>query len=70
MPVTQTCVKCKNPVEIDITPEQIKDWLNSGKIIQDCFPNLPASEREILLSGLCGECFEALWKDQKQGDSK
>jgi len=33
------------------------DWLSGSKLIQRALPYLSAGQRELLISGLCEECF-------------
>ena len=35
-------------------------WEN-GKLIQDVMPYLSADEREVLISGICGPCFDKMF---------
>jgi hypothetical protein len=30
--------------------------------VQECFPYLSADERELMISGMCGSCFDNLMK--------
>lgn len=34
-----------------------------GMLIQRALPELTPDEREILLSGICGACFDRFWKN-------
>ena len=38
-------------LDLNVTKEQINSW-NSGVLIQQAFPNLTASEREFIKTGL------------------
>ena len=42
--------------EIPVTPEQLEDWEN-GTLIQNAMPNLSASDREFIKTGLVDEDF-------------
>ena len=58
---THTCPGCLQPGKItDLDPAKVNRWL-AGEHIQDVFPELSASERELLISGLHAECFEELF---------
>lgn len=35
-----------------------------GLLIQDAFPELSVDQREQLISGYCGECWDTLWSDE------
>lgn len=48
--------------ELNITQEQI-DAYNSGKLIQDAFPHLSASDREFILTGLTDDEWDSLFED-------
>jgi len=57
----KTCLKCKKTVDVGIKPEDYERWA-AGELLQNAAPYLTADDREILLSGLCGSCFDALWE--------
>jgi hypothetical protein len=46
-----------NTMELPVTAQQIDEWKNKGRLIQDVFPNLSASQRQFLMSGVT----EAEW---------
>ena len=52
-----TCRVCKNQVEMQVHIEDVTAWEN-GELIQNAMPYLSADEREVLISGTCGPCFE------------
>lgn len=35
-------------------------WRNGGRI-QDCLPTLSNEDRESLMTGICGECWDKLY---------
>ena len=37
------------------------DWLSGSKFIQDAMPYLSDNERELFISGTCGDCFTKLF---------
>ena len=38
----------------------------NGTMVQDAFPYLSADEREMLISGICPECWElTIWVDEE-----
>ena len=45
--------------------EAYENWQN-GELIQDALFMLSADEREMLMSGTCGECFDKLFPDQDE----
>ena len=53
------CHRCKQDVEVPATEQQLANW-RAGELIQRAMPNLTADEREILISGYCGKCFDEI----------
>jgi hypothetical protein len=48
--------------DLNITQDQINDYENGG-LIQQCFPNLDATEREFFKTGITAEEWEEIMKD-------
>ena len=48
-----------NTLNIEVTDEQI-EYYAAGGLIQDAFPNLSASDREFIKTGITAECWEAM----------
>lgn len=42
----------EHTMELDITEEQLDEYFNSNKLIQDVFPNLSPEEREFIKTGI------------------
>lgn len=40
-----------NVREIDVTQEEVINWLRSGELVQRAFPQLSREDREFLLTG-------------------
>lgn len=59
--VDATCDSCKAPFRFSIPEKQWLAW-TSGQTIQRAIPSLSADERELLISGTCGNCFDALFE--------
>lgn len=59
--LTRTCNMCHTQHEIWVEDDDYKAWEN-GKMCQDAFPYLDAGQREILISGTCGRCFDLLFE--------
>ena len=60
------CTMCNAPQELNISQTQYQDWrLNreSLPVVQDHFPELTDAQRELLISGVCGGCFDELFGD-------
>lgn len=60
MYVVRRCRMCKEKKEVKMTVQQYVDLENGEKLIQDILPNHSIDERELLVSGVCGSCFDSL----------
>lgn len=60
---TPTCIECGKPGTV-IIPEKMKEkffaWANGDGFIQNQLPYLSSDDREMLLSGIHGECWHKL----------
>lgn len=65
-PVTllRVCQLCKEYTYTVVERKDIDDWKN-GKLMPNDFPYLSSSEKEILISGYCGDCFDTFFEDIK-----
>ena len=58
------CIKCAEAQHITVGHADLDAWQN-GTLIQDAMPYLSADDREILISGICGECFDKIYGVEK-----
>ena len=58
------CIKCAEAQHITVGNADLDSWEN-GALIQDAMPYLSADDREILISGICGECFDKIYGVEK-----
>lgn len=57
------CRVCGKTVNVVIEQEDFKKFKNHEGAVQDIFPYLGADEREMLISGICPECWEKLFNN-------
>ena len=55
------CIKCHEITTIMLTPDQHKEYMKGEKNIQEIVPNLEPDIRELLISGMCGTCFDKIF---------
>ena len=67
MKIQKECPHCHKLQTIDVDDNQYNDWL-AGKNIQRAFPDLTADQREILMSGICPECWEEIFGEEDEED--
>ena len=60
--VSYACGCCHQVTKISFNGE---DWLRwqEGELIQVAMPYLNADERELMISGICGTCFDAMFAE-------
>lgn len=58
--INKQCMMCKQNVEIKVKAEDFQSW-QEGAFIQNAFPYLSIDEREILISNICGTCFDKMF---------
>lgn len=61
MEILSTCPFCGRTSSIIVKASDYFDW-QDGTLAQDAFPYLSASEREMLISGICLTCWDDMWK--------
>lgn len=54
------CYQCRAPQEV-IVPDAALRKFRAGGFAQNCFPNLTADQREFLISGICGTCWNEMF---------
>lgn len=59
---TTTCQGCNDLLYVVANAEDFEKW-EGGMMVQDAFPYLSASDREILISRTCEKCWDEMWKD-------
>ena len=58
--VITCCPFCGRGNEVEVNEMDYFDW-DDGMLAQDAFPYLSASEREMLISGICPTCWEKMF---------
>jgi hypothetical protein len=54
------CIKCGRDVVIKANPDDMQKW-KEGALLQRAMPYLTADEREIMVSRICGPCFDKMF---------
>ena len=59
------CPVCTEPKRMTVTREQLLELCSpSCRSVQHVLPNMPAAERELLLTGICGKCWDKEFRDE------
>lgn len=51
---------CGKSYTVTVPHEGFIKWRN-GSRIQECMPNLSSEDREALMTGICGDCWERMY---------
>jgi hypothetical protein len=63
-----TCRECGETKILFLRLQDLQRW-KSGEVIQRVFPDLSQSDRELMMSGICGECFDDFFEQEKESGS-
>lgn len=58
--ITVVCKSCGTSITITVEKVDLDRYNNHQDSVQNIFPYLTSSERELLLSGLCDHCFHKI----------
>lgn len=56
-----TCSVCRKQHSVKVVERDLQKYESGKGNIQQCFPYLNPDEREILISGVNGECWDKLF---------
>ena len=54
------CAKCGKLHEFEVPDKGYRRWI-MGESIQRALPMLTPDQREIMISGICGKCFDKMF---------
>lgn len=60
----RNCPVCDEPHKLIVDYYAFEDWADGIKNLQDAFPDMPPAEQELLLTGMDGECFANMPKEE------
>ena len=58
------CPVCHTVNTLMLKKSEIESYQN-GAHVQDAFGRLSPSEREILITGICGKCWDKMFKEEE-----
>lgn len=65
MNIQKSCRMCGEVHTIKVSEEAHENWIH-GMYIQDAMPELTEDERELMISGICGKCFDELFSEEEE----
>lgn len=63
--VGKVCPICHELHQVEVSEADYNTW-SDGTLVQDAFPYLSAEEREILVSGICPDCWDSMFSDEEE----
>ena len=61
--IVNECPFCGKVNEIHIDPNVYIEWKFNGRSIQNVAPYMSATEREMLISGICEKCQKEIFQE-------
>lgn len=66
--VDTKCPHCNKITVLEMTDEQYDEYCLGRKYIQDIFPDWSPGKREMLITGICPDCWNKIFKDTFEYD--
>lgn len=63
--VQRACIECGKVKVFKLDAFRYDMWKLGHISIQRAFPELSADDRELLLSGFCGECYDKIFAEDE-----
>ena len=60
-----SCPFCGKESFVNVSYEGYWAWQN-GELIQNALPELSANERELLMTGICSDCWESMFGEEEE----
>lgn len=57
------CMKCKKEQTVTVQGPDLYKY-NKGGYMQNCFPYLNPGQREWMISGICGDCYDKMFPEE------
>lgn len=65
MRIWKSCSCCNTRRVVEMDDKAYVRWMH-GEYIQDVAPELSVDDRELLISGICGECFDKMFGEEEE----
>ena len=59
--VCKVCPKCGKKNYIEMSDEQYQKYTEGSDLIQRIFPEMSPAQKEILITGICEDCWNKLF---------
>ena len=55
--IKTTCPICNKEHIVNVQEKDWDNYKNNNELVQNAFPYLTADERELLITGICNDCW-------------
>ena len=62
--VRTKCPYCNKVTILEMTDEQYDEYCLGHKYIQDIFPDWSPGKREMLITGICPDCWNKIFNEE------
>lgn len=63
--VSVACAYCLEVHTFECDTKGVVAW-QAGELIQNALPELSADERELMISGTCGDCWDEMFPEDSE----
>lgn len=67
--IPKVCIECKAHIRVVVDSFGYSKWIR-GTPVQIAFPELDVDKRELLVSNMCGKCFDKLFDKVEGSDAE
>jgi hypothetical protein len=60
--ITNACMVCQHVSQLQLDLYSLESWRN-GELIQNAFPDLSASQRELIMTGTHSWCWDEMFAE-------
>lgn len=64
--IKTTCPQCGKVTNLQMTDEQYDEYVSGRGLIQNIFPYWSPAKREMLITGICPDCWNKIFSFYKE----
>lgn len=64
--IERTCPMCGTKNKVEVEEKDYVDFKENGKLAQWAFPYLTPEERELIISGICNNCWDTIFDEDDE----
>lgn len=64
--ITASCIHCGKRSRLTVDAERYGRWHDRELTLSEAFPDLSLGEKELLMTGIHDECWDIMFKEEKE----